>query len=60
MNKSDRIMEKMVYVCPAVGEWVDGTFKAYPNERIDHTLSQFKASGLTLLNTEHLQNQEKD
>lgn len=54
MNKSDRIMEKMVYVCPAVGEWVDGTFKAYPNERIDRTLSQLKASGLTLLNTEHV------
>lgn len=55
MNKqAGKKIEKMAYVCPAVGEWQDDTFIPFSDNKLDDILQQFKACGLTMINTERV------
>lgn len=55
MNKqAGKKMEKMAYVCPAVGEWQDDSFIPFSDSKLDDILQQFKACGLTMINTERV------
>ena len=53
---SKKVIEKMAYVCPAVGTWnTENTeFTPLSNAELDSILQKYKAAGLTLLNTENV------
>jgi len=55
VNNSKRI-EKLAYACPVIGTWAGdkfySEFKSYSDAEIDAIFQEYKATGLTLLNTE--------
>ena len=56
---SKKVIEKMAYVCPAVGTWENentdnAEFTPLPDAELDSILQKYKAAGFTLLNTENV------